>query len=176
MLISILLWLVMLPGSFEPENPPVQIDELLAPVALPAGYSGLTYADKDEKEKILARRAVISKPNVIPKVVIQIELADRSKTAERRTAAKGYINGLAQGMADGGFKAIEKNIPDIDKNNFEKPLSVSLIFAGPENKKMYINQEIFFTDRGFLIQVISDDPKELAVLTQWAKSIKPKAK
>jgi hypothetical protein len=51
---------------------------------------------------------------------------------------------------------------------------VDLVFANGEGKKLWTHQEIFFTDKGFVVQVVAEDPATLANLTKWAKTIKPK--
>ena len=153
----------------------VPLHDLLVAAKLPEDYQAATQQIK-AGDKILGDLVVVSKPNVIAKVIARIDLSDRSAVPARRAATKAYINGFAADLADAGFKVTEKNIPNIDKESFEKPVLVDLTFANGEGKKLLTHQEIFFTDKGFVIQVVAEDSATLAKLTKWAKSIKPAKK
>jgi hypothetical protein len=149
-------------------------DQLVA-AKLPADYQAATQQLR-AGDKVMGTLIVVSKPNEISKVIARIELSDRSAAPARRAATKAYINGFAADLANAGFKVTEKNIPDIDKESFEKPIGVDLTFANGEGKKLLTHQEIFFTDKGFVIQVIAEDSATLAKLMKWAKTIKPTKK
>ena len=151
------------------------LHDLLVAAKLPEGYQA---AAKEVKagDKVLGTLITVSKPNEINKVIVRIEMSDRSAVPARRAATKAYINGFAADLANAGFSVTEKQIPDIDKESFEKPVGVDLVFANGEGKKLWTHQDIFFTDKGFVVQAIAEDSATLAKLTKWAKTVKPAKK
>jgi hypothetical protein len=156
------------------DEKPIQLDDLLLSARLPPGYQSTSEDVKLGDKKTPGKRILVSKPDVFAKAVVMIEGTDRSTVPARRAATKGYINGLAQSMAGIGYKIVEQKIPDIAEEKFEKPISISFVVANGEGKKLWVHEEIFFTDKGFLIQVIAEDPDTLAQLVKWAKTVKPK--
>jgi hypothetical protein len=149
----------------------VTLHDLLEPVTLPAGYS-FAGQELKVKDKVVGYQVLINKDGQYSKVIVRIEFSNRSEAAARSGAAKAYVNGFADAMADAGYKIESKKLPDIAKESFEKPIAVDLTLVNGEGKKLYSHQEIFFTDKGFVTQVLADDPTALASLTTWAKTVK----
>jgi hypothetical protein len=151
------------------------LHELLESAKLPEGYQSTTQDVKDG-DKIVGKMIVVSKPNEVSKVVVYIDFTDRSTVPARRAAVKGYVNGFVSGLAKGGFKVIEQKLPDLAKESFDKPIFADLVVANGNGKKLWDRQIMFFTDKGFMVQVIGDSSDNLATLADWAKTIKPKTR
>lgn len=149
------------------------LNDFLESATLPADYEAAAQELKN-KEQVIGHLVVISKPDQVSKVVAQIDLSDRSKEASRRAAAKAYVNGLASTLSQQGYKVVSKKFPHFEKEKFDEPVQVDLGFKNDEGSELLIHQEIFFTDKGFVVQVVADNKKDLEALTKWAKSIKPK--
>lgn len=145
----------------------------LVAAKLPDGYQAAAQELKDGG-KTVGNLIIVSDPKKVSKVVVQTELRDLSAVAARRAATKAYVNTLASTLAGAGFKLVKKDIPDIGKASFDKPISVDLEFANAAGKKLWTFQSIFFTDKGFDVQVIADSADALAGLKDWAKTVKPK--
>ncbi len=151
------------------------LHESLESATLPKDYK----ADTKELKvgnKIVGNQILVTNPSQVSKVIVMIEFRDLSAVAARRASTKAYINALAQDLGQDGFKVVESKIPDISKGEFDKPISVDLVFANKDGKKIWTHQEIFFADKGFNIIVVADDADPLERLTKWAKTIKPKTK
>lgn len=159
--------------AFAADQEKTSLNDFLESASLPADYEAATQ-DLKNKDLVIGHLVVISKPDQASKVVAQIDLSDRSKEASRRAAAKAYVNGLASTLAKQGYKVVSKRFPDFEKEKFEDPVQVDLGFKNDDGNDLLIHQEIFFTDKGFVIQVVADNQKDLESLTKWAKSIKPK--
>jgi hypothetical protein len=142
-------------------------------VKLPTGYAA-SGKDLKVKDKVVGHQILITKEGQVSKVNVQIDFADRSEIAARRGATKAYVNSFAEGMGSAGYKVESSKIPDIAAAKFDTPIGVDLTLVNGEGKKLFSHQEIFFTDKGFMVQVLADDAKTLESLTTWAKTIKPK--
>jgi hypothetical protein len=153
----------------------ITLHEQLVAVKLPKGFQSTTQ-DIKAGDKIIGNMIVISQPDQVSRVIVRIELRDLTAVPARRAAVKGYVNGFAASLSDAGYKVVEKHIPDVAKESFDKPISVGAVFADSEGKKLWTHQEIFFTDKGFVVQVIAEDPDTLKSLMKWAKTVKPKAR
>jgi hypothetical protein len=167
--------LLPLSGTRANDGDSIGLDELLQAAKLPEGYRPATQ-DLKVADKVAGRMIVIDKPGQVSKVVVRVELRDLSAVPARRAAAKAYINSLASSLAESGYRLVEKKLPDIGTETFEKPISVELVFANRDGKKPWTREEIFFTDKGFVVQVIAEDADTLVDLTKWAKTIKPAPK
>ena len=152
----------------------VPIHPLLAAAEPPAGLEPTTVELRDGA-KVLGDMVVFSKAGQVSKVVVRIEKRGLAATPARRAATKGYVNGFVSALAEAGFKVVEAKVPDLAKESFETAIPVGIVVANAEGKKLWTHQEIFFTDVGFAVQVIAEDPETLAALTRWARTIKPKA-
>jgi hypothetical protein len=166
---------LVLVGAAAAQEVSLPLPDLVVGEKLPKGYSAKAQ-DLKSGDKILGKLIVVTKPNQVSKVLVRVELRDLSGLAIRRAATKAYVNGFASSLGDAGYSVIEMSIPDIAKENFEKPVSVGLVFANKDGKKLWTHQEIFFTDKGFAVQVIADDANTFAALKKWANTIKAKNK
>lgn len=124
--------------------------------------------------KVLGCHVQVVNQEAFGKVVIQIELGyDRSSRPARVAALKSYVNGLANGFKDAGFKLISNTVPDLEKADFDKPQTVEMQFDNAEKGPILVRQFVFFTDKGYNVQVLASDEEELDRLSDWAKHIKP---
>ncbi len=167
--------LCCLTGAFAQDGDVVPLHDLLVSAKLPQGYQAKTN-DVKLDGKVVGTEIIVSQPNVLAKVIVRIDPSNRSAGPSRRAATKAYINGFAEKLAASGFKVTDKKIPDISKEPFEKPVQVDLAFANADGINILTHHEIFFTDKGFAVQVVADDAATLAKLTEWAKTVKPKKK
>jgi len=151
----------------------VALGDFLTAAKIPDGYATATRDIKVEK-KVLGKMIIVSKGSEASKAVVSIQSELASSVPARRAATKAYINVLASTFTGSGFKIVEKGIPDIEKETFDKPILVDLAFANADGKKVWTHQSIFFTDKGFDVQVIADDADTFASLKKWSMTIKPK--
>lgn len=104
-----------------------------------------------------------------------IENRDLSSIPARRAAVKGYVNGLATTLANQGYsKIVAKSIPDLNDETLGKPIEIDLTLANAEGKEIFVHEQVFFTDKGFVVQVIADDEAGRKVLADWSRTVKPK--
>jgi hypothetical protein len=173
--LAVTLFLVSMPSATGQDPPTFPLPDLLQAAPLPKGYLTNTH-DLKFGDYVIGHIIVVGKPNEFSKVTVQIEMRDLSDIKNRRKTANSYINGLTTTLANAGFKVVEAVSPDLEKESFDKPISASGAYANSDGKKLWTYQEISFTDKGFLVQIVADDPETLKSLTEWAKSVKPKPK
>ena len=119
-------------------------------------------------------QVVIVKEGSPSKIVVTVETSrDISAHAARVAATKGYVNGTAEGLQAAGLKLKDSKLPDLQKTDFSSPLLAERTFTRPDDSEIYLRQIIFFTDKGYNVQVVAMDKAELESLTTWAKHIKP---
>ncbi|TWT90430.1 hypothetical protein Mal64_08190 [Pseudobythopirellula maris] len=124
--------------------------------------------------KSLGFIVVLHKPGSGGRVTMQAETNfDRTTRPARVAATKGYVNGVAEGLHKQGFKIAEKQIPDIEKADFSQPVVVSITYANDAGEKIYSRQRLFFTQHGYNVNVLTSDPEELELLSEWASRVRP---
>ena len=156
-----------------PDASAFALHDLLVSANLPQGYQA-TAQDIKQGNTVMGHMILVSKPNQASNAIVMIEMRDFSPVPARRAAAKAYVNGSASSLRERGFKVIEKNIPDMVQESFDKPVTVEVVFADASGKKMWMHHEIFFTDKGFDVAVLADNPGMLQTLTTWAKTVRPR--
>lgn len=130
-----------------------------------------------ENGKEVAILVTLVKEGSPNKIVISVETSrDLSTKPVRIAATKGYINGTIESLQGAGLKVTESKLPDVEKATFAGPLGSQLTIQRPDNSPAYMRQIIFFTDKGYHIQIIALDKNELQALSNWALRIKPAGK
>ncbi len=139
----------------------------------PEGMSVSKQALRVEDE-IVGYHVQLSDDQGVSKVIVQIETSyDRSKKESRVAGLKGYVNGIANGLKNSGFKLVSNRVPNLKDTDFTKPLQVEMEFAKDDETRLFVRQFIFFTSKGFNVQVVSSDERELDELSAWARLIRP---
>lgn len=147
-------------------------DVLLSLPEPPPGFAITTQPLRMDNRQV-GIQVQVTKPQSGSKVFATVETGvDRSAQSARVEATKGYVNGLAEGLKNTGLEMTESNLPDIDSASFDKPLQVDMTF-GTQDMQLYVRQFIFFTDKGYNVQIITADQEDLQMLTNWAKHIQP---
>jgi hypothetical protein len=164
-----LLWAAILSAQ---DGQLIELDELLVAAPLPPGYMS-SMKDLKVDGKIVGQTITVSIPNQPPRVTIQYQYQLRPDPVSRRQAVKEYFDGYAASLVKLGYKTVDKNVLDFDKETFTQPLSMSVLFFNDE-RKLFTHHEFFFTDKVFLVRATSDNPEILEDLKKWAKSVKPK--
>lgn len=148
-------------------------DVLLSMPEPPEGMSVSKQALRVEDE-IVGYHVQLSDDQGVSKVIVQIETSyDRSKKESRVAGLKGYVNGIANGLKNSGFKLVSNQVPNLKDTDFTKPLQVEMEFAKDDETRLFVRQFIFFTSKGFNVQVVSSDERELDELSAWARLIRP---
>jgi hypothetical protein len=152
----------------------ITIEDLVTAAPLPANYA-ISRKDIKDGEKLHGHKLFLTNGDQVSKAIVTVETRKITKREEKVAATKGYVNGLARTFQDAGLKLVEKKIPEIDKNDFSKPLTVDLVYEKTDDgSKLYLQILVFFTDRGYNVAVISDSKEDHDVLTKWARSVKAK--
>ena len=107
------------------------------------------------------------------RVVITIELLDRSADDARLAACKGYVNGFAGGMQEEGWTLDKSTVPDVSTLNVKKPIDLDLVFTNTKGEKLLVWKRMFFTSKGFDINVVALNEADLEKLSNWAKKVRP---
>ncbi len=152
----------------------ITIEDLVTSAPLPPDYA-ISRKDIKDGDKMLGHKLFLTNGEAVSKAIVTVETRKISKREEKAAATKAYVNVLAKTVQEAGFKLVDKKIPEIDKNDFSKPLNVDLIYEKPDDgSKLYVQIRVFFTDQGYHVAVISDSKGEHDILTKWASSEKPK--
>lgn len=124
-------------------------------------------------DRLLGFQLVLSQEELISKVMIKIELTDRSKENARTAAFKGYVNGMVDGLKQSGLTIDPSSVPDFTTLDLKKPIDLDLVFTNKEGGKLFVWKRIFFTSKGFDISVIAVNKDDVDRLSAWAKKIRP---
>ena len=154
-----------------PESHPTEI--VLSMPEPPEGFVVSKYPLELEGKVVGYHVQVISEES-FSKIVVQIETGyDRTPRAARVAALKGYVNGLANGFKDAGYRITGNKVPDLKQANFDEPQTVEMQFRDENDDRLLVRQLIFFTDKGFNVQILARNQSELDRLSDWARHIKP---
>ena len=138
----------------------------------PEGYA-VSKFPLELEGKIVGYHVQVISEDVFSKVVVQIETAsDRTSHEQRVAGLKGYVNGLANGLKDAGFKLTDNTVPNVKTANLDELQTIEMQFADDQSGKLFVRQFIFFTDKGYNVQVLAMDEEELDRLTRWARHIR----
>ena len=125
------------------------------------------------EEQVVGYHVQVADEEGRSKVLVQVETAqDLSEHSARIAALKGYVNGVANGLKGAGYSLVENRVPDVKQADFDRPQSVQLEFAKGDGSKLFVRQFVFFTDKGYNVQVVASDKTELERLSRWARHIR----
>jgi putative ribosome biogenesis GTPase RsgA len=152
----------------------ITIENLITAAALPADYQ-ISREVFLNGEKIVGDKLMLTRDEAVSKVIVQIENRKLATRHERAAAAKDYVLGVMQSFHEAGLKAVEKQLPELEKNDFKKRTLADFIYKRPaDGSRLFVQLQVFFTDRGYTVLVISDNEQDHAHLTHWARSVLPK--
>jgi hypothetical protein len=163
--------------SASPEKPlarRITIEHLITAAPLPADYQ-VSREVFLNGEKIVGDKLMLTRDEAVSKVIVQIENRKLATRDERAAAAKDYVLGVMQSFHQAGLRAVEKKLPELEKNEFKKQTLADFIYKRPaDGGRLFVQLQVFFTDRGYTVLVISDNEQDHALLTHWARSVLPK--
>jgi hypothetical protein len=141
---------------------------------LPADYE-VSREDFLNGAKVVGHKLMLTRDAAVSKVIVQIESRKLATRDEKAAAAKDYVLGVMQSFHQAGLKSVEKKLPEIEKNDFKKRAFADFVYKRPEDgSRLFVQMQVFFTDRGYTVLVISDNEQDHALLTHWARSVLPK--
>jgi hypothetical protein len=152
----------------------ITIENLITAAPLPADYE-VSREDFLDGNKVVGHKLLLARDRAVSKIIVQIESRKLTTRDEKAAAAKDYVLGVMQSFHQAGLTTVEKKLPDIAKNDFKKRALADFIYKHPEDgRRLYVQMQIFFTDRGYTVLVVSDNEDDHASLTRWARSVLPK--
>jgi len=152
----------------------ITIEHLITAAPLPADYE-VSREVFLNGEKIVGDKLMLTREGAVSKVIVQIENRKLATRDEKAAAAKDYVLGVMQSFHEAGLKAVEKKLPELEKNDFKQRSLADFIYKRPENgRRLYVQMQVFFTNRGYIVLVVSDNEQDHALLTHWARSVLPK--
>ena len=152
----------------------IDIEKLITAAPLPEGYS-IARENFLNGKKLVGHKLLMTKEGALAKVIVQIENRKVATDEDKRAAAKDYVLGVMQSFREAGLRAVEKKLPEIDKNDFKKRALAEFIYERPEDgSRLFVQMQLFFTDRGHAVLIISDNEADHALLTRWARSVMPR--
>jgi hypothetical protein len=158
----------------QPAAKRINVENLITAAPLPDGYE-IERRDIKEGDKLLGHKLTLTKDGAVSKVIVSIDRQKIATREEKVTAAKTYIYGIIQSFRAAGLKPVEKEIPEIDDHDFKKRVTANLVYKDPANGSRFMVQiQIFFSDLGHTVLVVSDNEEDHAVLTKWARSVRGK--
>ena len=139
------------------------------PVGMTVSKAPLTLDDE-----IIGYHVQVADEEGVSKVIVQIEtIQDRTGQEARVDGLKSYVNGLANGLKNAGFKLESNEVPNLKTANFDRQLQVNMQFAKEDQTRLFVRQFIYFNDKGYNVQVLAADQEELEQLSDWAQHIRP---
>ena len=126
-------------------------------------------------DKLLGFQVQAMKEGAVSKVVIKIDLTDRSARPARFAACKAYVNGMASGLKQAGFNIKSRKLPDIAKADFRAPVIANITYANEDGAEFRVRHHVFFSDKGYDVQVVATDDESFQLLWEWAKQIRAAA-
>ena len=154
---------------------PLRADEpvLLLMPEPPAGMT-VTKTPLRVKDKVVGYHVQVADDEGFSKVVVQIETTgDRTEKPARMEGLKSYVNGLANGLKGAGYELLTSEVPNLKTANFDRQLKVNMEFKKEQDSQLLVRQFIYFTDKGYNIQVFAENEQELQRLSYWAQYIRP---
>jgi hypothetical protein len=181
LIVAAALIAVALPGQAQlkpasqdkPRAKRITIENLITAAPLPADYvvSREVFLNG---EKIVGDKLMLTRDAAVSKVIVQIESRNLATRDEKAAAAKDYVLGVMQSFHQAGLRAVEKKLPKIEKSDFKKREFADFIYERPQDgSRLFVQTQIFFTDRGHTVLVVSDNEQDHALLTHWARSVLP---
>jgi hypothetical protein len=182
LLLAVALFAVDPPAFAQPkarssqQAPPrrITIENLISAAPLPAQYS-VSRENFLNGDKVVGHKLLVTRDGVVSKVIAQIENRKLATDDDKRAAAKDYVLGIMQSFHRAGLRTVEKKLPEIAKSDFKKREFADFIYERPEDgSRLFVQMQLFFTDRGYTVLVISDNAEDHTLLTRWARSVLPK--
>lgn len=143
---------------------------------MPEPLSGMTVTKTplQAEDKVVGYHVQVANKEGVSKVVVQIEtVGDRSAKESRVEGLKSYVNGLANGLKGAGFELVSNKVPNLKSADLNRQLHVHMQFKKEDETQLFVRQFIYFTDKGYNVQVFAADEEELERLSRWAQHIKP---
>jgi hypothetical protein len=150
----------------------VTIEDLVTAQPVPEGYE---VAAKELKngDMLLGNQLLVSKEGAVSKVSVTIESRDLAEKGQRVAALKGYVNGTNKMLVNAGLMLVKKQIPDFEKLNVDNRTKCSFVYQRPDGSEIYVQMQIFFSNRGHNVLVIADSKDDYNSLAEWAETIEP---
>jgi len=161
--------MLLFPGP-KPER--VTIEELVTAEPVPEGYD-LTASELKNGDELLGHQILVTKEGAVSKASVTIETRDLLDKPHKIAALKGYVNGTTKTLANAGLKLVKKHIPDIEKVNVDNRTRCNFIYQRPDGSEIYVHIQVFFTNHGHNVLVITDNKDDFKALGKWADSIEP---
>jgi putative ribosome biogenesis GTPase RsgA len=165
------------PNSNSQNRPPakrIPIEGLVTAAPLPEYYA-IGRQDILDGDEVVGHKLLLSRNQTVSKVIVQIETRKLKTREEKVAAMKSYLIGVTQSFHDAGLKVVEKKLPDIDKSDFKKRILIDSVYENPAARNaLLVQMQVFFTDQGYTVLIISDNEVDHALLTKWARSVVPK--
>lgn len=165
---------VLAPPADKPGPKPerVTLEGLVASDPVPAGYE-VTSKEITDGKTVRGHNLFVTKEGKVTKAYIGIEDRAITTRAAKVAAAKGYINGVAQGLAKSGATLVKKTIPDLEKADWAKRFVADLVFEMPDQKTLNVQVQVFFGKAGYHIVILGDNQDDFDLLVKWARSVEP---
>jgi hypothetical protein len=158
----------------KPAQKRINIENLITAAPLPDDYE-IERRDIREEDRLLGYKLTLTSEGAVSKAIVSIDRQKAKTRKQQVTAADTYIYGIVQSFRAAGLQPVKKEIPDIDDHDFKKRLTVNLIYKDPaDGSRLFVQMQIFFTDHGHTVLVVSDNEEDHALLTRWARSIRGK--
>jgi hypothetical protein len=158
----------------KPRAQRITIENLITAAPLPADYQ-VSREVFLNGEKIVGDKLMLTRDKAVSKVIVQIENRKLATRGEKAAAAKDCVLGIMQSFHEAGLRAVEKQLPELEKNDFKKRTFADFIYERPrDGSQLYVQMQVFFTDHGYTVLVVSDNEHDHALLTHWARSVLPK--
>ena len=147
------------------------IENLITAAPLPSDYS-VSRENFLHGDKVVGHKLLVTKDGSVSKVIVQIENRRLATRDEKAAAAKDYVLGVMQSLHQAGLKAVEKNLPRIEKSEFKTRQVADFIYERRDDgSRLFVQMQFFFTDRGYTVLVVSDNEQDHTLLTRWARSV-----
>lgn len=159
-------------------EPEVVIEDLLRTAPLPKGFSTKSQ-DIIQDNKVYGKAVfVVSDERIAAKrisgVNVLIENYQRPTRPHKVAGFKGYVNSAYRHWLDQGYREVTNvKPPDVETLDFDQRIHIRFKFQ-KEDKTMEVENQIFFTDVGYNVSVTSDSPDDFKMLSEWAKTVRPK--
>jgi hypothetical protein len=150
----------------------INIENLITAEPLPDHYE-IERRDIRQADRLLGHKLTLTREGAVSKAIVSVDRQFVATRAEKVTTAKAYIYEIVQSFRAAGLKPVEKELPDIDEHDFRKRVTANLVYKDPADKRrLQVQIQIFFTDRGHTVLVVSDDEEDHELLTRWARSVR----
>jgi hypothetical protein len=149
----------------------ITIDNLVTAAPLPDEYEVARH-DIREGDKLLGHKLTLTRAESVSKVIVSVERRKVVRRQEKVAAASAYVSGIVQSFRAAGLRPVAKEIPEIGGNDFKKRVTANLVYENPaDGSRLLVQIQIFFTDLGHTVLVVSDNEEDHDLLTGWARTV-----